>query len=63
MQLSVKFKPKIFLLTQHYASLRRVTYIGEFLCEFATICKNDLAYKSMTEVGSIDEKNRGSKIL
>jgi hypothetical protein len=31
-----KSKPNIFLLTQHYASLRGVTYICEFLCEFAT---------------------------
>jgi hypothetical protein len=48
--------------TPRYASLRGVTYICEFLCEFGTICKNDLTHSSVTEVGLIDEKNRGPKI-
>jgi hypothetical protein len=40
---------------------RRVTYICEFLCEFAIICKNDLTHQSVTEVGLIDEKTEGRK--
>jgi hypothetical protein len=28
-----------------------VIYICEFLCEFATICKDDITHKSVTEVG------------
>jgi hypothetical protein len=43
-QLSVKFKPKVIWATLRYASLRGVTNICEFLCEFATICKNDLTH-------------------
>jgi hypothetical protein len=43
------------------ASLGGVTYICEFLCEFAPICKNDLTHLSVTEVGLIDEKTGGRK--
>jgi hypothetical protein len=40
---------------------RGVTYICEFLCEFTTICKNDLTCLSVTKVGLIDEKTDGRK--
>jgi hypothetical protein len=38
------------------------THFREFLSEFATICKIILTCWSVTQVGLIHEKNRGSKI-
>jgi hypothetical protein len=38
------------------------THFREFLCEFTTICKTILTRWSLTQVGLIHEKNRGSKI-
>jgi hypothetical protein len=48
-------------LTPRCVAYRGVTYISEFLCKFATICKNDLTHLSVTEVGLIDEKTEGRK--
>jgi hypothetical protein len=35
--------------------------VCEFLCEFAAIFKNELAHKSVTKVGLIDEKKTGGR--
>jgi hypothetical protein len=47
--------------TPRYESLRGVTHNCELLCEFATICKNDLTHSSVTEVRLVDEKTKGRK--